>query len=75
MASSKEVQDHIDIGLGFLMKTTSSASQMIKSHGIDWTKWPKDSNWYKGMVELNEARKDASLFDLTLTADFTSKVL
>lgn len=70
----QDIQAKLDLALNSLTLTTSSYAAMVKRYGPNWTTWPQNSNWYKALSAIKDARDGVGLLD-QLTAKFTAKIL
>lgn len=73
-ATPQDVQTKLAGALSHLAATTSSYPQMKTKYGSDWHKWPKTSNWWIALTDIENASVEAGqLVTPKITAAFTYK--
>lgn len=73
-ATPQDVQAKLAGALSHLAATTSSYAAMMMMYGSDWHKWPKSSNWWIALTDIENASLEAGqLVTPKLAAGFTYK--
>ncbi len=66
-----QIQAELDAANVALSKSNNSWPYMVRKYGADWTKWPKNSQWFIALNHIRTAHDALSAPTARLTADFT----